>query len=190
MQFSGTNLPAQVKIIIFILCLSSCVLLFFIGIIQPQQARITEITNWVQSEQQKVQVIEKFALSFPNTDRHLTGLENKFIQSSRMLPDNPNIRDFLLQAEVAANASGVQLLQIQPGIGINKEEHWEIPIEIKTRGNFFQTIDFLKKMEDCPRFNSVVRLSLQSQTWGLESNFVVVIYSFLNETAGKPLVAN
>jgi len=188
LQFSWTNLPAQVKIVLFIVFLLSCVLLFYIGLLRPQQTRIAELSNRVHSEQQKVQVVEKFALAYPNVDRHLAGLENKFIQTSRMLPDYPDIREFLLQVEAAANGSGVKLLQIQPGICVNKEGYWEVPIEIMTRGSFFQTITFLKKIEDCPRFNSVVRLSLQSQTWGLESNFVVVIYSSENAAAGKPLV--
>jgi len=177
LQFSWTNLPVQAKIISFIVFLLSCVVVFYIGLLRPQQMQIAELSNRVHSEQQKVQVIEKFAFFYPDTDRHLASLESKFIQTSRTLPDHPDIREFLLQVDLAANTSGVKLLQIQPGIGINKGEYWELPIEIMTRGNFFQTIAFLKKLEDCPRFNSVVRLSLQSQTGDLESNFVVAIYS-------------
>lgn len=190
MQISWTNLSVQVKIVLFIVFLFSCGLLFFIGLIQPQQRRIAELTNEVQSQQQKVQVIEKFALTYPNADRHLAELESKVVQVNHMLPDRPDIREFLLQVESAADTSGVKLLQIQPGTGVNKLEYWEVPIDIAARGDFFQTIAFLKKLEDCPRFNSVVRLSLQSQSWGLESNFVVTIYSFANAASRKPLLQN
>jgi len=181
------KLPDQYKILLYILFIVSGVLLFYLGMIQLQQMRISELTQQVHAEKKKAGLINDFVITHPDVERYIAGLENQALQADRMLPDNPQIQEFLLQIEASANVSGVNLLHIQPGISSYVGGHGEIPIEITTQGNFFQTITFLKKMEDCPRFNSVVRLSLQSQAGFIESNLVVVTYCVENAVAKKPL---
>ncbi len=181
------KLPDQYKILLFILFLFSGALLFYLGVLQPQQMQISELTQQVSTEKKKVELINKFAITYPNVERHIAALESQALQTDRMLPDYPEIQEFLLQIEAIAKASGVNLLHIQPGTSSYVGGHGEFPIEITTQGNFFQTITFLKKLEDCPRFNSVVRLSLQSQAGFLESNLVVVTYYVENAVAKKPL---
>jgi len=181
------KLPDQYKILLFVLFIFSGALLFYLGVLQPQQMRISELMQQVSTEKKKVELINKFAITYPNVERHIAALESQALQTDRMLPDYPEIQQFLLQIEAIAKASGVNLLHIQPGTSSYVGGHGEFPIEITTQGNFFQTITFLKKMEDCPRFNSVVRLSLQSQAGFLESNLVVVTYYVENAVVKKPL---
>lgn len=179
------RLTANKKVIFFTIFLVCCFLLFYFGLLKPQHKQIVELSNRVRFEQQRVQSIEKFAILHPDLDRYIFRLENKLLQAARILPEQPVVRDFLLQVESAADAADVKIMQIQPGISALKDGHYETPIEIVVRGNFFQTIVFIKRIEDCPRFNNMVRLSLQSQPDGLESHFVVIIYNLENITTKK-----
>jgi len=178
LSLSWNKLSDRYKGVLFITCLIVGIWLFYFSLIVPQQEQITVLAAQAQVAGQRVRIIETFALAYPDADKYLTEVDKKFAQANRMLPDNLDIREFLLQMEGAAKAGGVQLVLLQPGQSANKNGYREIPIEITIKGNFFQMASFLKRLEDSARFCNVVRLSLQSQPGGLESKLAVLIYSF------------
>ena len=96
---------------------------------------------------------------------------------AQILPAESQISEFLLQSETAARDSGVQLIMLKPGTAISKNGCREYPVELIIRGDFFQTMNFIKAVETGVRFNNVNSLLMQVRSGYLESKLSVTIYS-------------
>jgi type IV pilus assembly protein PilO len=162
-------LTAGVISIIFIFC-------FYIFL--PQRAYIAELNTQIQGKQQQVKAIESFVLYHPDVDQYIEELERTLIQADCALPDQLNSSDFMVQIEQISKACGLQLLQIKPSPVVNQNGYRQIPLEINTRGTFFQTINFLTRLEGIPRFNAVTSINMQLQQNLLETKMIVVIFSY------------
>ena len=126
----------------------------------------------------RVSEIEAFALIHPNQDEYLVEVRNKLDSANRLLPSNLEISDYLLLIDRTAKDCSIYLKSIKPSAYINKNGYREIPIEILIQGDYFQTLNFLEKLESIPRFSTVTTISTQSHNNILESKLSVIIYSY------------
>lgn len=166
------------KLILFAVAtlLAAWVAWFFV--FQPQRLRLAELDSQYRSEKRQVDAIEAHVLAHPDATKHMAELDAQRRIVDRMLPESPGVSDFLVLVEKAARASGVQLLNVKPAAQVNKNNYQETPLDILVRGDFFQTVGFLKQLEDAPRFNSVTTLTMNMKPGGgLETKLQVVIYS-------------
>jgi len=177
-ELSLKKLEIKHKIILFGAGIAAVIVVFYLYLWLPQTERIAALTAQYQTERQRVQTIEAFANAHPDIGAYETELNNKLAQVDKMLPNNAEISEFIIEAENIAKISGVQLLRIKPAPAVNKNGYREIPLEMVVKGNYFQTLSFLKKLEEITRFNSVLNLATQSKNGDLESKLSVVIYSY------------
>jgi type IV pilus assembly protein PilO len=154
------------------------ILIFCFYIFLPQRAYIDALNTQIQGRQQQLKVIESFVLNHPDVDQYIEELEQTLTQADCALPDQLNSSDFMVQIEQISKACGLQLLQIKPAPVVNQNGYRQIPLEINTRGTFFQTINFLTKLEGIPRFNAVTSIDMQLRQNLLETKMIVVIYSY------------
>ena len=173
-----TELKPKYIIVLYSLTMFAAVWIFVLLVYLPQTARNNELRQQLQAQQQQVKIVESFALAHPEADKYLTELDKRQAALDKMLPNNPDIGEFVLQVEWAARDSGVQVTQMKPSAPVNKEGYREIPVEILAKGNFFQTAAFIKKLEDSQRFVVTQNLSMQSKQGIIDSKISVSIYSF------------
>ncbi|SDF08836.1 Pilus assembly protein, PilO [Sporolituus thermophilus DSM 23256] len=166
------------KIILFMVAVIAALWLFGIFIFLPQQARRAELAAQYRLAREKLEQLEAFALAHPDADRYLAELGAKLGEAEKKLPNEPDVGGFLMEVERASRESGVHLLHVQPGLPANKNGYRQIPVEILVRGNYFQTLTFLNKLESAARFNSVVNMTMQSRGGSLESKLSVLIFSY------------
>ncbi len=178
MKFPQNSLQANRIPILFAAGLITIIWLFFSCLFLPQKIQIVNLTAQYQTERQKTQIIEMYAAAHPDIERDLGELDGKLIQVDKMLPNSNDIYDFLVQLEQAAKGSSIQLVQIKPGQILNKNGYREIPVEIFIKGNYFQMLDFLKKLEDGPRFNTITSISIKAQKDNLDAAILVVVYGY------------
>ena len=178
MEVLAGKLSEKHKALIFlagIIMFAACVYLF---ILLPQQRQINELNASLKDEQQRIQVIEGFMLVHPDGDSYLAELNQQLLQANQMLPNQAGLSEYLIQVEQAAKACGVQLMQIKPLPAVIKNGYQEIQVDIVTHGNFFQSLDFLMKLEAGLRFSSVNHMSIHSQHNVLENKLSVIIYTY------------
>ncbi|EAX47863.1 hypothetical protein TcarDRAFT_1552 [Thermosinus carboxydivorans Nor1] len=166
------------KIALFIVTVFAMLWLFGVFVFWPQQARRAELAAEYRLVRAKVEQLETFALAHPDADRYLAELGTKLSEAEKILPNEPDVGGFLLEVERVSRESGVQLLHVQPGVPANKNGYRQIPVEILVRGNYFQMLTFLSKLEGAARFNSVVNMTMQSRAGQLESKLSVLIFSY------------
>ena len=135
------------------------------------------LDNQLREERNRVKQIQSFSLAHPEPAKHLNQLEEKLTVFNRMLPLEPQVGEFLTQSENSAKTSGVQFVSLKPGQMANKGGYRELSLELTIRGNYFQTMNFLKRIEEGPRFVAVTNVTMQSQSGQIQSKIWVSIYT-------------
>lgn len=185
-NFSQKNITDKHKVLLFTAGIVTVIIVFYYYVLIPQQERINQLTATQQTERQRVQMIEAFANAHPNIGQYEQELATKQALVNKMLPNNTEISEFILEVEKAAKTSNIQFIKIKPAQMINKNGYREIPLELLVKGNYFQTLDFLRKLEELPRFNAGINMTVQSQLGNLESKITVIIYSYGTAPTGAP----
>lgn len=178
MKRNLTTIQPKHKVILFITSTLLVILLFYFLWLVPQTQRIGDLSNQVGFEKQRNGQIESFALAHPNSDEYLLEVDQKVFTVNQLLPNELDVSDFLVQLNQTAITSGVRLVQIKPAQPVNKSGYREIPVEILIRGSYFQTLNFLTKFDNVPRFAMINNISTQSRQNILESKLSVSIYCY------------
>ena len=174
---SWEKLQIRHKISLFTVSTFVVIYLLYYFLLVPQWARRDEVTAQYNRELQQVRVVETFVLAHPAPEQYLLELDNKIMQVDKMLPDNPEISNFLVQVEQLSQDCGVQLSYVKPTKTINKEGYREIEVEFAINGSFSHIMSFLSKAENGSRFINVNNIAMQLGKNGLESKLSATIYS-------------
>jgi len=165
------------KILIFALVSLTAAWLLTIYVFMPQWDDLDQQTASYQQEKQKLQVVEAYAIDHPNIDEHLAELDVKRASLDKLLPNSGNFTEYLLQVETAAKASGVKIIGVKPTQPVDKGQVNESMFEVVVRGTYFQTLDFVKRLDEGPRFNFVSAVAMRADQGVLESKLSILIYN-------------
>lgn len=174
---SWDKLQAKQKIAVFGISILVITYLFYSFLLVPEWTRINGLKAQCTTEKQQVKIVEDFVRVHPSPEEYLLELDNKIIEVNKMLPDNPDVSNFLLQVEQLATESGLELIYLKPGKIDNKQGYREIVMEFSIKGNFPGIMNFLHKTENLSRFISITTISMQVGANSLESKIVAKIYS-------------
>jgi type IV pilus assembly protein PilO len=80
----------------------------------------------------------------------------------RAVPDEPDLAQFILDANDAASEAGVEFLSIAPGVPEQSDSLLPptIALNISVTGGYFEVIDYLDRLSDLPRIVVVDDLTL------------------------------
>lgn len=158
------------------------IMLFYFFIYQWQDQQILVLKNTVALEKQKTLQIENFLEKYPDISKYEQEIQNKIDLLNMRLPNNDGMAQFLVILENTAKKTGVKISNIKPNLPANKNNIAEYNIEIFVHGSYFQLLDFLKAMEDIPRFNLINTIDLQAQNKDqiLSSKIILSIFQYGN----------
>lgn len=93
----------------------------------------------------------------------------------RAVPDDPELAQFILDANEAASDSGVEFLSIAPGVPDRGDGLLPpvITLQINVSGGYFEVLDYLDRLEDLPRIVVVDSLTLTPNDDSSELSVVV-----------------
>jgi Tfp pilus assembly protein PilO len=80
----------------------------------------------------------------------------------RAVPDQPDLAQFILDANDAASTAGVDFLSISPAVpeaGVNGQPP-VVKLAITVTGSYFATLDYLQRLEELPRIVVIDTLGL------------------------------
>ena len=174
---SWDKLQVKHKVSLFGISVGIAAYLAYIFLLLPEWTRIDELTAQYNTELQQVKVIENFAQAHPIPEQYLLELDSKIVQVDDMLPDTPEISNFLVQLEQLSRQCGVQLSYLKPTKTVNKVGYREIELEFSIHGSFPQIMNFLSKAENGSRFINVTNIAMQIGKNGLDSKLSAKIYS-------------
>ncbi|MDD4601013.1 hypothetical protein SDC9_05996 [bioreactor metagenome] len=189
MSFDLYALQLKYKNYLFLVLIVFILWAFYFIILSPKIQRMSALENELQFEQQQVAMIETFALAHPNSDEYVSEVNRGATLVDQLLPNQPDVSAYLFQLNKVAYDCQVQVSHIKLGTVLNKNGYREIPIEIIIKGPYFQTLKFLDKIENLPRFAMVTNITTQSQQNILESKLTISLYSYgvtANFNAAEP----
>jgi type IV pilus assembly protein PilO len=173
-----------------IIALASIVLIaaiyaFYAFIFVPQQAEIDQLSAQCLQEQKKVDTIEAFQQKHPNIKQYLAELDDNKKDVDLKLPDDSDMREFLLQAEKAAKESNLSLTLVKYNPVRNQKGYRDIPVQIEVNGNYFQTVKFIKNIENSPRFNKLQSVVMKMEGKTIKTSITSCIFMYGNADGNK-----
>ncbi len=160
-----------------IVCLAS-IYLFLAALWFPQQERIVGLRADLAAARQAVQLIEGYGIAHPDGTQYLAELDKKLLFIDQLLPNDPDIASFLIQAEQAAQLSGVQVAEIVPNQAEPKNGYREFSVTMTIKGDYFQILDFFQRLEGMQRFSSAAALAVQVKSGVIEGKITVQVYTY------------
>lgn len=163
---------------LFAACILAAAGLFYLFVYLPQCAQIEKLTLEANAGQEKIAEIERFLTAHPDLAAYERETRAKLEMLAKKLPDDHEISAFVAQAQQAANDSGVTLIRVAPGQANARGAYTETPLLVEFKGNYVQTLDFIRKLERIERFNLIDRMELKSREGSLRGKFMVFVYAF------------
>ena len=171
------RLTGKYKAVVWCISLTAVAAFSYLGIIAPQRERILVLRAQYQTELQQIKTVEAYVQRHPDPEQHLRELNLKVERIDAKLPNQPEIGGFLKETEQLAKQSGIAVAWIKPLATRNKDGYREILIEFKVSGTYVNLLEFMKKLEDARRFNSVVNVNIQAKEEKLDTKIQLAIYS-------------
>lgn len=159
--------------------------LFYAYVFVPQQAQVDQLSAQCKQEQTKVDTIEAFQQKHPDIKQYLAELDDKKTATDAMLPDDSDMREFLLQAEKAAKDGGLPLMTVKYDKIKSQKGYREIPVQMTVNGNYFQTVNFLKNIEESQRYNSVQKVVMKMDKGVIKTDITSSIFVYGNAPDDK-----
>jgi Tfp pilus assembly protein PilO len=130
------------------------ILLWYFVFFSPTSSDLHDTRDQVSEAQHQKQELENTVRRLKELSRNAPQQEADLRALKAAVPDNPDLGEFILQANQIATASGVDWLSISPsppvastGGGPNST----IALSIQVDGGFFQVLDYLNRLEDIDR---------------------------------------
>ena len=178
MEKITAKLETRHKIFFFVLSLAIVGMVFYTYVYQSQQQCLAQLNTDLQMTKQKVQVLEGFLAQHPDLKQYEKELQDKTDLVNSKLPADKDISSFIMQVEDSAKKTNVKLNRVKPIGEENKENYRGIKVELDITGDYFQTLEFLKKLEQLQRFNTVTDMSVQAKDEILNSKLSLLVYSY------------
>ena len=123
----------------------------------------------VSAAQQHKQELENTIRRLKELSRNAPQQEADLRALRAAVPDNPDLGEFILQANEIATASGVDWLSISPSPPVASTSSGPsstIALSIQINGGFFQLLDYLNRLEDLDRLVILDSVSISAGDTG------------------------
>ncbi len=130
------------------------ILVFFLFLIRPRQTELSDVQAQVATEENRTQELQADLDRLRQLQRNAPALQAELERIRDLVPREDDISGFLFQVTNAANASGVDFLQISPELPKTPPEGAalaEVRISLGGEGGYFAIQDFVRRLYSLDR---------------------------------------
>lgn len=130
----------------------------------PQRDRIGDAKERREAAEQQIAQLRVTLSRLQELQREETLKRSQIEQLRVAVPDQPNLAQFILDANEAADRAGIEFLSITPSppaAGAAGSPS-SIGLSISVTGGYFQVLDFVNRLTDLPRIVVIDNLSLNA----------------------------
>jgi Tfp pilus assembly protein PilO len=129
------------------------VALWWVFVFSPKSGELGDAKEAVSEAQKRGQTLVAQANQLRDLEKRSPQLEAQLAKYSAAIPEKPNQSDFISGLNDIADASGItwQSVTMQEPTQTNPGEPPTIQVQISLDGGFFQTLDYLNRLEDLDR---------------------------------------
>jgi Tfp pilus assembly protein PilO len=182
------------SIIIGVVAALVVLLLWWFLLWSPQRKKVDDAKARTDAAQQQVAQL-RVTLSRLQELKRTEALKRSQIEALRVaVPDQPNLAQFILDANDAANKAGIDFLSVTPSppaaaaarTGTATGAPAAVNLAMSITGGYFQVLDFVNRLTDLPRIVVIDNLSLAA---GDGTNMTVSITARMFTTSAAPVAA-
>ncbi|MDQ3951653.1 MAG: type 4a pilus biogenesis protein PilO [Actinomycetota bacterium] len=130
------------------------VLIAFFLLISPRQSELAEVRTQVQDEENLTQTLRAQLDNLRDLQARAPQLQAELDRIRELVPQEHEVPNFIFQVNQAANASGVEFVQITPELPKTPPEGAqlaEVRITLGGRGGYFAIQDFVRRLYSLDR---------------------------------------
>ncbi len=180
------------SIVIGVVAAFVVLLLWWFLLWSPQRKKVDDAKARTDAAQQQAAQL-RVTLSRLQELKRTEALKRSQIEALRVaVPDQPNLAQFILDANDAANKAGIDFLSVTPSPPATAAAGGTTPagapaavnLAMSITGGYFQVLDFVNRLTDLPRIVVIDNLSLAA---GDGSNMTVSITARMFTTSAAPV---
>jgi type IV pilus assembly protein PilO len=180
------------SIVIGVVAAFVVLLLWWFLLWSPQRKKVDDAKARTDAAQQQAAQL-RVTLSRLQELKRTEALKRSQIEALRVaVPDQPNLAQFILDANDAANKAGIDFLSVTPSPPATAAAGGTTPagapaavnLAMSITGGYFQVLDFVNRLTDLPRIVVIDNLSLAA---GDSSNMTVSITARMFTTSAAPV---
>lgn len=145
------------------------ILLWYFFLFSPTSNDLNDTKSQVSAAQQQKQELENSIRQLKELSRNAPQQEADLRALRAAVPENPDLGEFVLQANDIATASGVDFLSISPSPPVasaSGRPKSTIALSIQIDGGFFQLLDYLARLEHLDRLVILDSVSISTGAGG------------------------
>lgn len=158
--------------------LATAVLLYgyYAVVYHKQAAVLTELNAQILHKQTVLQSAQQELNAHPNQSAYQQELLTEQKLADGRLPSEDAMPTLLKLLSATAKEAGVSLVSIKPGIAVNKNTYYEIPLEITAKCKYSDLLAFIRRLEFFDRFNTITKLTVRPEQGILQVQLNTSVY--------------
>ena len=178
-------LELKYKVAIAVILLLLPVILFFFVFFQPNNQKISTLSNQRASLDQKLKEVKTKLQNRTKLQRELDETTAIFEEASKLLPKDQEIPKLMADISSLGRTAGLDFLTFKPQADIPKDFYAEIPVDIDVIGPYHNVGFFFDQVSRLDRIVSVSNVKMSSpkkegSEMLLNSNCKLITYRFTN----------
>lgn len=164
------------------------IVLWFVLLWSPQQGRKTDARTRREAAEARVATLRVQLQRLQDLKRN-EALQLSQIETLRVaVPDQPNLAQFILDANDAATKSGIDFLSISPSqpTGGGPQAPASMAVALNITGGYFQVLDYMNRLTDLPRLVVIDQFSLTPDETGATMTVAMQGRLFTSSAAAAP----
>ena len=133
---------------------------FWFAFFQPRYTKMKRIEGELPKLRAEVARLERDAKRLPEVEADVKRMEEILNEAMRLLPESKDIPSVLTRISGLGNEEHLEFLSFQPGRESKKDFYAEIPLTLRLRGPFHNTMRFFDKMAHMDRIVQVRDVSM------------------------------
>lgn len=158
------------NIIIFVLIMLAVLVAWYFLIFTPQSNKIDETAAAADGAEQQARALRLEVERLRELEKQAPQLRERAAKADTAIPGDPQLAQFILQVQEAADASGVDWVSVAPTPPAAPPEAatpdaravLEVILEMSVEGGYFQVQDFITRLETLSRAVKVAKVALTS----------------------------
>ncbi len=158
------KLSPRDEIIVGVVAIVLLVVILAMVLVRPQINELASMQKTLQDEETAVRSAEADLERLKAAKGEALQVQADLVKVGNQVPDGPQLPSLVVEIQDLANEAGIAFVSIEPksdSIEIpSSREYTVIPIDLRLRGQFFDVVDFLYRLEHLTREVRVSKLDL------------------------------
>jgi Tfp pilus assembly protein PilO len=152
------------------------IVVWYLVIYSPKADELTTVKADVATEAKKTQDLESQLAQLNEQKKNASQQEALLNKFDAAIPEQPDLGEFIIQANNIADSSGVDFMSVAPSPPAASGTTTVIALSISIQGGFFQVKDYLSQLESLERLVIVdgIKISAGSSAEGTSADGVTL----------------